>query len=45
MISGRNEKVNQQLFRKQVPAGIAELENFETKESPAPVCDVGQGVV
>ncbi|MFP6801508.1 MAG: NADP-dependent oxidoreductase [Pseudomonadales bacterium] len=45
MSSGQNEKVNQQLFLKQVPTGIAGPEDFEIKESPAPECSDGQVLV
>lgn len=45
MSSGLNERVNQQLFLKQVPAGIAGPEDFETKESLAPACGDGQVLV
>jgi hypothetical protein len=45
MSSGQNEKVNQQLFLKKVPTGIAGPEDFETKQSPAPECEDGQVIV
>lgn len=45
MSSGQNEKVNQQLFLKQVPIGIAGPEDFEIRESPAPECRDGQVLV
>jgi NADPH-dependent curcumin reductase CurA len=45
MPSGINERVNQQLFLKKVPFGIAELDDFEIKQSPAPECGEGEVLV
>lgn len=45
MASGLNERVNQQLFLKKVPFGIAESDDFETKQSPAPECGEGEVLV
>jgi NADPH-dependent curcumin reductase CurA len=45
MASGLNERVNQQLFLKKVPFGIAELDDFEIKQSPAPECGEGEVLV
>mgnify|MGYP006087812217 FL=1 len=45
MGAGQNEKVNQQLFLKQVPLGIAGPEDFETKQSSSPECGDGQVLV
>ena len=45
MPPGINERVNQQLFLKKVPFGIAESDDFETKQSPAPECGEGEVLV
>lgn len=45
MSSGHNEKVNQQLFLKRVPEGIAGPEDFEAKQLPIPECGDGQVLV
>ena len=45
MASGLNERVNQQLFLKKVPFGIAGSDDFEIKQSPAPECGEGEVLV
>ena len=45
MGAGSNERINQQLFLKQVPVGIAGPKDFETKESTVQECAEGQVLV
>ncbi len=45
MTTGTNERVNQQLFLKQVPEGIAGPEDFEVREAAVPALAEGQVLV